>query len=443
MSRTPGSPTLPSTSVDLLVAVGISAGGVVSAQLVFALAGHLSATGAYLATLIPPVVLLLLAALGAWTQGRPLRAFGFLLTEPWPATLTFATLLTLLFLALRLDSGFIFGFGRVLPLAPILFGYFLLSAPVIALGETALFVGYVFRTFAARWPLWISILGSAGFFALYSTDLVSLPHLGLDAALQYLFTTTLEALALGIVLALYLYKSRWGLLGTFTVATALIAATELLPVGALFPSWEVNFAASMVGYAGLLIVVGVGLQEPRIQAQRYLGVRVGPRRHRFRTRKADRAALRSTAVTLAIAGLAFLVVSYGLPAVSGSPRPFLAIATGSMVPTFHRGEFVVIHHVAAADIKVGTIIAFAVSCLPAPTVHRVIRIVSGPPNWVFQTKGDANPSQDPCTVPYSHVLGAVAFYLPYLGFLILDPLFAASVIVLLVLIPLAWRERAS
>lgn len=443
MKRSPGSPVSPSTSVDVIVAIGLSVAGVASAQLVFALAGHLSATGSYLSTLVPPLVLVLLAVLGARVQGRPLRAFGFLLTEPWTTTLTFAVLLTLLFLALRLDSGFIFGFGRVLPLPPVLFGYFLLSAPIIALGETALFVGYVFRTFALRWPLWSAILASAAFFAVYSTNLAGLLRLGFDGALQYLFTTTLEGLALGIVLTLYAYKSRWGLLGPFTVASALIAATELLPVGALFPSWEVNFAASMVGYAGLLIVVGVGLQEPRIQAQKYLGVRVGPRRHRFRNRRADRAALQSTAVTLAIAGLAFVIVSYGLPAASGSPRPFLAIATGSMVPTFHRGEFVVIHHVAPADIKVGTIIAFSVSCLPAPTVHRVIRIVSGPPDWVYQTKGDANPSQDPCTVPYSHVLGAVAFYLPYLGFLILDPLFAASVIVLLVLVPLAWRERGS
>ena len=141
----------------------------------------------------------------------------------------------------------------------------------------------------------------------------------------------------------------------------------------------------------------------------------------------------------AAVGVTVLSLSIAIPILFGTATPFLAIATGSMVPTFHRGEFVVIEHVAPSAIHVGTIIAFSVSCLPSPTVHRVIEIVSTGPNWVYQTKGDHNPVEDPCTVPYSHVLGKAVFYVPDLGFLILDPLLAAFVVAAIIVVP--WGIR--
>ena len=109
------------------------------------------------------------------------------------------------------------------------------------------------------------------------------------------------------------------------------------------------------------------------------------------------------------------------------------------MPTLNRGDLVVVEHIAPAAITVGTILVFDARCLPAPTVHRVIRIVSTGPNWVYQTKGDANPTQDPCTVSYSQVLGSVVAHVPYLGFLILDPLFAGAVVVVLILSVVVWR----
>jgi signal peptidase len=134
-----------------------------------------------------------------------------------------------------------------------------------------------------------------------------------------------------------------------------------------------------------------------------------------------------------------ITFSYGLPTILDTPSPLLAIASGSMVPTLHRGDLVVLHHVGPAAISVGTIIAFRVACLPAPTVHRVVRIVSAGTNWVYQTKGDANPTQDPCTVPYNAVLGAVTVTVPFVGFLILEPLFAVSVVVLALLAAFVWK----
>jgi signal peptidase I len=442
MAATAGPPAPRAPKASFRLALGLSVCAIAANQAYDFLARYLTATESYLgALLVPGFLLFLIVGASRW-EGRSLRALGFSINAPWTTTLLFTSLLAFLFLALRLDPGFIFGFGRIFPLPQFVFGYFLLSAPLVALAEVGFFVGYAFRTFARALPLPTAVLLSSALFAGYSTDGPVLPLLGTDSAVQYVFTVTVVSFALGMVLALYYYKERWGLLGPVALMSVLLAAASLLPVGARFPSWEVDFASALVAYAVLLIVVGVGLQEPRLQAHRYLGTRIAPRRHRFRNRARDRVVLRETLVSAAVVGVAVLSVTYVLPAALGTTTsPFLAIATGSMVPTFHRGTFVVIQHVAPSAIRVGTIIAFSVSCLPSPTVHRVIRIVSTGPNWVYQTKGDANKVQDPCTVPYGHVLGAVILYLPYLGFLILDPLFAAAVVALIVIVGLAVRRE--
>lgn len=386
-------------------------------------------------------VLLGLLLLAARLDGRPLRDVGFTVRGPLVQPLAFSVLLVMLYLALSIDPGFIFGFGRVPP-APVWgFGYFLLSAPLVAVAEAGLFLGYLFRTLSQAVSLRTAMLLSAGVFSLYSTNFTIFPLLGPTTAVEYVFSTTLVEFVLGIVLSLYFYKSQWSLLGPVTLLSGVVAAASLLPVRVAFPSWEAGFASSLVSEAVLLLVVGLGLKEPRLQALRYLGERVGPRRYRFRNRARDRQGARGLLVSAAVVGVVAISIGYGLPAVLGTSQPLLAIASGSMVPTFERGTLVVIEHVAPSAITVGTIIAFSVGCLPSPTVHRVIRIVSSGPNWVYQTKGDANPVQDPCTVPYSDVHGAVILNVPYLGFLILDPLFAGALIVLLLLVPMVWWGR--
>jgi len=431
----------PSSRRSLTIAAGASVAAVALTQVYGWTIGHLTASESYAAYLAVPLLLLALFLFAARLDGRPLREYGLALRGPFGITLAFAALLAMIYLAVRLDPGFIFGFGKIPPATPWLFGFFLLSAPLIALAQAAFFFGYLFRTLSRAIPLRAAIFLSAGAFALYSTDFTIFPTLGLSAAGQYVLTTTVVEFVLGIVLALYCYKSQWSLLGPVAFWSSILAIDALLPVGVAFPNWSVDFVASLVALTVLLVIVGVGLAEPRLQSLRYLGESIGPRRLRFRYRARDRAETRNVLLTGAVVGVVAISFSYGLPSVLGVSQPILAIATGSMVPTFERGTLVVIEHVGPAAITVGTIIAFSVSCLPSPTVHRVIKIVSEGPHWVYQTKGDANPAQDPCTVPYSAVLGAVALHLPYVGYLILDPLFAGAVIVLLVLVPVVWRGQ--
>ena len=429
----------PANPPSAVISIGIAVSAVAAAQIYARIVGLLSIDGSYVAFVAFQLVLLALMVLGAQLEHRPLRDLGFFAPESLGVTVLFAALLVMSYVALRLDPGFIFGFGK--EPAPLVggFGYLLLTTPLAAVAELGLFFGYLGRTLSRSVSLRTSVLVSAGFYATFSTNFALFGLLDPNAAVEYLFSTTLATFVLGIVLALYFYKSRWCLLGPLVFLAASEIALSVAPVGVNFPSWEVAFASGLVAVAVLLILVGVGLREPRLQALFYLGERIGPKRYRFRSRLRESQETKSLIYTAAVVGVVAITIVYGLPQVMGTSHPFLAIATGSMVPTLERGTLVVVEHVAPTAITVGTIIAFDVSCLPAPTVHRVVRIVSEGPSWVFQTKGDANHAQDPCTVPYSAVQGAVVAIVPYAGLLILDPLFAASVVILLLVIPLLWR----
>jgi signal peptidase I len=377
-----------------------------------------------------------LVLLAARLGHRSLRDYGLVLRGPLLATVLFSAMLVLAFLVVEIYPGFLFGFGRT-PSQPVLeFGFALFSAPVAALAQESVYRGYVFRTLSRAVPLAGAMALSAAFFAAQATNFAALPTLGKVAGGEYLFGTTVANFVLGLVLALFFYKAQWSLLGPVATRTGLLWVVSLLPVAANFASWETAFAALLLGYGVLFALVAVGLREPRLQAHRYLGEEIGPRRLRFRERDRNRREVRSGVVAVGAMAIVLIGATQIAPVALGASPPLLAIATGSMVPALPRGTLVVLEHASPGSIHVGTIIAFHVSCLPAPTVHRVYRILHGGSSPLYLTKGDANPSPDPCNVPYTDVVGRVVASVPVVGLLVLDPLLDAAVVVLIILLAL-------
>ena len=385
--------------------------------------------------------LLGLVLFAARLERRPLRDYGLVLRGPVLATVLFSVLLVLTFLVVEIYPGFLFGFGRSPPQPVLEFGFALFSAPVAALGQETLYRGYVFRTLSRVVPLAGAMAVSAAFFAAQATNFVALGTLGEVAGGEYLFGTTVANFVLGLVLALLFYKTRWSLLGPVATRTGLLWVVTLLPVAANFSNWETAFAALLLGYGVLFAVVAAGLREPRLQARHYLGEEIGPRRLRFRERARNRQEVRSGVIAVGALAVVLVAATQVAPVALGASPPLLAIATGSMVPTLPRGTLVVLEHASPDSIHVGTIIAFHVSCLPAPTVHRVYRILHGGTSPVYLTKGDANPSPDPCDVPYADVLGQVVASVPLVGLLVLDPLLDAAAVVLIILLVMLVPRR--
>jgi signal peptidase I len=428
-------------SRDLWRAVIVAAAALSIDQAYYVVESHLPTYPALIGSLLVPLGVFGLVPLLGWWEGRPWRDYGLRLRGPVFLPLAYSAVFTLIFLIVQLEPGFIFGFGRALPVSSLTFGFLLFYGPLVALSQCSVFLGVLFRRLTGRLSLTRSMLVTSAFFAVAATNIAVFPLLGANAAVQLLFTTTLTTFVLGMVLALYFYKDQWSLLGPISLQASLVLVTYLLPISAILPSWQDSFVAALTAYAAILVAVAVLLKEPRIQAKKYLGTEIGPRRYRFRDRARSWRAARATALAFAAVAAVVVISTVALPAAAGTPStPILAIATGSMVPTFERGTLILLEKATPDQIHVGTIIAFHVSCLPAPTVHRVYKILVAGPSPVYLTKGDHNPSPDPCDVPYSHVIGRAVVWVPYLGYLILDPLFAAALIVLAVVSVALIRE---
>jgi len=437
LSRAPGRSRR--AAVVAAVAVALAALGVAQLQLVIsryvAVYVGLAVYTAAQAALVGLVVV------AARLERRPLREYGFVLRGPVLPTVLFSALLTLLYVVIEVYPGFLIGFAHVPLLSVPGFGFAVLSAPVVALGQEALFRGYVFRTLSRRLPLASAMAISAALFAAQTTNFLVLSTVGLVAGGEYLFGTTVANLVLGLVLALQYYKTRWSLLGPVATRSGVLWATALLPVAANFSSWETAFAALLLAYGALFAVVAGGLREPRLQALRYLGEEIGPRRLRFRERVRSRREVLQGVVTVGALAVVLVGATQVAPVALGASPPMLAIASGSMVPTLERGTLVILERASPDSIHVGTIIAFHVSCLPSPTVHRVTKVLQNGSSPVYQTKGDANPSPDPCTVPFGAVIGRVVLIVPFLGLMVLDPLFTGAAIVLIILAAMLWPRR--
>ena len=377
-----------------------------------------------------------LVVLAARLEHRRLREYGFVVSRSVLTSLLFSTVLVTSYLLVEIYPGFLVGFGR-LPAPDVLgFGFLLFSAPLVAVSQEAAFRGYIFRKLTRVAPLTWAMGISALLFAAQTTNFAVFPYLGVVSGGEYLFGTTIANYVLGLLLALYFYKARWSLLGPVTTRTGILWAITLLPVAANFPNWETGFAVLLLAYGVLFAIIAFGLREPRLQAHHYLGETIGPRRLRFRERAQSRRQVRDVVLAVGVLAIVGVGATQVGPLVLGTSSPLLAIATGSMVPTLHRGDLVVVEHASPSSIEAGTIIAFHVSCLPAPTVHRVYRIVQNGTSPVYQTKGDANPSPDPCLVPFQDVIGKVAATVPYAGYFVLDPLLDAAVVALIVVVAL-------
>jgi signal peptidase len=92
---------------------------------------------------------------------------------------------------------------------------------------------------------------------------------------------------------------------------------------------------------------------------------------------------------------------------------FLVVLSGSMEPTINMGDMVVTTPITSNAIKIGDIVAFN-DGKEFPITHRVINITEGG----FITKGDANEDPDPMVRSSSSVVGKIAFWVPFAGYLV-------------------------
>jgi signal peptidase I len=124
--------------------------------------------------------------------------------------------------------------------------------------------------------------------------------------------------------------------------------------------------------------------------------------------------LRQT-IKRSLAILALLVISVGaagLVYIQASGSKLMSVQSGSMVPSFSRGDLVAVKKVPVAELKLGDVITFANPKNTKQTItHRIVKHEKG----LLQTKGDANPSEDQ-PISSSYIVGRVDHVVPFLGY---------------------------
>jgi signal peptidase I len=123
--------------------------------------------------------------------------------------------------------------------------------------------------------------------------------------------------------------------------------------------------------------------------------------------------------------LAFLI-NQGLAFALSTDMPIVAVESNSMVPTFYKGDILVLHGTPSEELIIGDIIVFSpkggqstngagvAASGSTPIVHRIVK---ENPDGSFQTKGDANPGQlyFEKHIESYQIHGKSILIIPYLG----------------------------
>lgn len=111
----------------------------------------------------------------------------------------------------------------------------------------------------------------------------------------------------------------------------------------------------------------------------------------------------------------FLIVLFVLFVIGVFKYQPITIISNSMVPTFSRGDIVIVEkNMDITKLKEGDIIAFGYN--NRIITHRIVKIHMNGNKHYFKTKGDNNISVDSYIVSEDNIFGKIIFSIPYLGY---------------------------
>ena len=122
----------------------------------------------------------------------------------------------------------------------------------------------------------------------------------------------------------------------------------------------------------------------------------------------------STALYIVLGIALAFGVNQGMAFALQTDMPVVAVESNSMVPTFYKGDLLVLQGVPPEQLLVGDIIVFVPEGRTIPIVHRII---DKNPDGSFQTKGDANSQQLPFEkrITPDQIHGKEIAIIPFLG----------------------------
>jgi signal peptidase I len=94
-----------------------------------------------------------------------------------------------------------------------------------------------------------------------------------------------------------------------------------------------------------------------------------------------------------------------------------AVRSESMAPALSVGDLVVVHRVAASEVRAGDVVTMTLGAGTTIT-HRVVAVTSTDEGPVFVTRGDANSTADPVAARADQLRGRLTSQVAFLGFLL-------------------------
>jgi signal peptidase I len=124
----------------------------------------------------------------------------------------------------------------------------------------------------------------------------------------------------------------------------------------------------------------------------------------------------STPFYIIIGIILALGINQGLALALSTDMPIVAVQSNSMVPSFNKGDMLVLRGVPQEQLSVGDVIVFDPPSSGTPIVHRIVAVND---DGTFQSKGDANSGQLSYekSISYSQIHGAVILIIPFLGWI--------------------------
>lgn len=179
-------------------------------------------------------------------------------------------LFIVIYVFITLAQGLFGTFGTAdFPIDPYNLIFRLALAVLFSLASESIFRGYILRNLVGKYGFFSALYASSILFSLHDISIRSLLEMNAQNIIMFIFTSIIPALAAGIFLGFYSYKTGWSLLGPVTFRIFWLFLLEPLPIISASSPWWIALTFEMMAFVILIFTIESIIKEPMTRRRRY------------------------------------------------------------------------------------------------------------------------------------------------------------------------------